>query len=657
MTITSTATRQAGQSGTGAQTAFTYSFRILDEDDIGVYIEDANGDSTLQTITTHYTVAGVGDAGGGTITFVTAPADTETVHIVLNRDLTQANDLANDTAEGYLDELVIQIKTLADQANRAVKAAITESSGPTLPAYSANALFAWSGTEDGKIVNKTVVSVGDLTFPSSNTDNALIKADGTDGLSYQSTDVIIDDSSNITGVTSLTIGNEYSDDDNVYVTNHSNGGNVLTLKSGSKSQSLYDTSDDPNLWSQKFTQYDKEGDPFGQHVGGGLFEVYVDGSNTTGSTENEGTWIGLLGNAVLATENQGTEGSPDWDAKGSVIGVAGFARNDGYPGNGQIITGLWGYAVTPELTSTEFSNLPGSETSSTVGAEVNVYMRHEDSGARSVLAGHGNTAGLLLHHHRYASDGVRDWTFGIVFNGSPDDGDYTSTDIDNWSGFETGILLDKVKTRGILFGQYFADNSIGIEFPTSFAGSERPVTGISMGNSQINLGSYNGTANNGDLYRNASGVLKYKTGDVDGSVIVTDASGNVGLGASSDGEIFELRRSNGSGNVGVRFLQTGQVEYKMGIDDGDDLFYLQNNNGDSDVGSGTGGFNLNSSGYVTFPLPPTVPTYAVAGVPAASTAAGQIAYVSNGAAGSPILAFSDGTNWLRSDTGAAISSS
>jgi len=28
--------------------------------------------------------------------------------------------------------------------------------------------------------------------------------------------------------------------------------------------------------------------------------------------------------------------------------------------------------------------------------------------------------------------------------------------------------------------------------------------------------------------------------------------------------------------------------------------------------------------------------------------------VSDGAAGSPILAFSDGTNWLRSDTGAAV---
>ena len=39
---------------------------------------------------------------------------------------------------------------------------------------------------------------------------------------------------------------------------------------------------------------------------------------------------------------------------------------------------------------------------------------------------------------------------------------------------------------------------------------------------------------------------------------------------------------------------------------------------------------------------------------AADFAPGTIVFVSDGAAGSPILAFSDGTDWLRSDTGAAI---
>lgn len=51
-----------------------------------------------------------------------------------------------------------------------------------------------------------------------------------------------------------------------------------------------------------------------------------------------------------------------------------------------------------------------------------------------------------------------------------------------------------------------------------------------------------------------------------------------------------------------------------------------------------------------------VPTYTVATAPSASTAgAGTIIYTTDGAAGSPILAFSDGTDWKRSDTGATIS--
>ena len=47
--------------------------------------------------------------------------------------------------------------------------------------------------------------------------------------------------------------------------------------------------------------------------------------------------------------------------------------------------------------------------------------------------------------------------------------------------------------------------------------------------------------------------------------------------------------------------------------------------------------------------------FTVANTPAATTYTGGIIYVSNGAAGSPVVAFSNGTNWLRVDTLAAIS--
>ena len=53
-----------------------------------------------------------------------------------------------------------------------------------------------------------------------------------------------------------------------------------------------------------------------------------------------------------------------------------------------------------------------------------------------------------------------------------------------------------------------------------------------------------------------------------------------------------------------------------------------------------------------------LPTFTVASAPSAATSgAGTLIFLSNGAAGSPILAFSDGTNFKRSDTGGTIASS
>lgn len=50
-------------------------------------------------------------------------------------------------------------------------------------------------------------------------------------------------------------------------------------------------------------------------------------------------------------------------------------------------------------------------------------------------------------------------------------------------------------------------------------------------------------------------------------------------------------------------------------------------------------------------------TYTVATVPAVAKSARQLIYVSNGAAGQPVIAFSDGTTWKRVDTLAAIAAS
>jgi len=48
-----------------------------------------------------------------------------------------------------------------------------------------------------------------------------------------------------------------------------------------------------------------------------------------------------------------------------------------------------------------------------------------------------------------------------------------------------------------------------------------------------------------------------------------------------------------------------------------------------------------------------LPTFTVASLPTVET--GTLIFVSDGAAGSPVVAFGDGSNWLRCDTRAAVS--
>ena len=57
----------------------------------------------------------------------------------------------------------------------------------------------------------------------------------------------------------------------------------------------------------------------------------------------------------------------------------------------------------------------------------------------------------------------------------------------------------------------------------------------------------------------------------------------------------------------------------------------------------------------TFSGPVNLGVFTVATAPTTNVSTGSVAYISNGAAGQPVLAFYNGTNWLRCDTRAAIS--
>ena len=76
------------------------------------------------------------------------------------------------------------------------------------------------------------------------------------------------------------------------------------------------------------------------------------------------------------------------------------------------------------------------------------------------------------------------------------------------------------------------------------------------------------------------------------------------------------------------------------------------------VGTVTGDVTGNVTGNVTGDVVGAIqlPTFTVATAPDAGDAgAGTLIFVSDGAAGSPVVAFSDGTNFLRVDTLATIS--
>ena len=127
MTISSTTVRNS-YSGDGSTTAFNYTFKIFENSDLEVILRtDSTGSETVQTITTHYTMTGAGNANGGTVTFVTAPASGITV--VLRRAIpqTQAIDyIANDpfpaeTHEEGLDRSMMAIQQLQEEVNRAIK--------------------------------------------------------------------------------------------------------------------------------------------------------------------------------------------------------------------------------------------------------------------------------------------------------------------------------------------------------------------------------------------------------------------------------------------------------------------------------------------------------------------------------------------------------
>ena len=128
MTISSTTVKNS-YSGDGSTTQFNYTFKIFANSDLQVIIRSAAGTETVKTITTHYTVAGAGNANGGSITFTSGNIPTSTETVVLRRAVpqTQAIDyIANDPfpAESHeegLDRATMTTQQIQEELDRSIK--------------------------------------------------------------------------------------------------------------------------------------------------------------------------------------------------------------------------------------------------------------------------------------------------------------------------------------------------------------------------------------------------------------------------------------------------------------------------------------------------------------------------------------------------------
>lgn len=132
MTISTTIIKNS-YDGDGNQVVFPYNFKVLDQADIEVIVRDADGAETVKTISTDYTVSGVGEATGGNVTFVTAPSGTEKVTLRRATTQTQTLDLVEndpftaDSVEGAFDRSIVIAQELQEAVDRSLKISRTNS--------------------------------------------------------------------------------------------------------------------------------------------------------------------------------------------------------------------------------------------------------------------------------------------------------------------------------------------------------------------------------------------------------------------------------------------------------------------------------------------------------------------------------------------------
>jgi hypothetical protein len=136
VTVTSTTSRWE-YTGDGSTVAFSVGNKFFADSDLDVYEGGA-----LQTLTTDYTVSGAGNDAGGTVTFVSAPANNAEVTIIRDVPDTQTTDLPaagafpSESVEDALDRRTVVSQQGEEALGRSIKFKSTDQNLPSaeLPA-------------------------------------------------------------------------------------------------------------------------------------------------------------------------------------------------------------------------------------------------------------------------------------------------------------------------------------------------------------------------------------------------------------------------------------------------------------------------------------------------------------------------------------------
>jgi len=202
--------------GNGAVDTYSYTFKVFDQDDLLVTVKDTDDVETILTITTDYTVTGVGETAGGTIVLVNssqawldAGGDLLTDYTLTIRrvlDIVQETDIRNQGSyypegiEKQFDKCAMIDQQQQDELDRSIK--IPESSDPAtfdlvLPDFNGQAgkAIVVKTSEDGLELSSTITGATN----SATVDNRILRSDGVAG-NIQQTGITVDDSDNVTGI-------------------------------------------------------------------------------------------------------------------------------------------------------------------------------------------------------------------------------------------------------------------------------------------------------------------------------------------------------------------------------------------------------------------------------------------------------------------------